>query len=37
MSEGNSVSGSDWFQVIFLAIFVTLSVGGFTWVAMKKD
>ncbi|MDD2838203.1 MAG: hypothetical protein AB7U44_04160 [Sulfuricurvum sp.] len=35
--KGNTMSGSDWFQVIFLAVFVSVSVGGFVWVAMKKD
>ncbi len=35
--QGNSVSGSDWFQVMFLAVFVSISVGGFVWVALKKE
>jgi hypothetical protein len=31
------VSGADWFQVGFLAVFVGISLGGFIWVAMKKE
>lgn len=30
------MTGMDWFQVGFLVIVVTIGLGGFIWVALKK-
>lgn len=31
------MTGMDWFQVGFLVIVVAIGLGGFIWVALKKE
>lgn len=31
------MTGMDWFQVGFLVVVVVIGLGGFAWVAMKKE
>lgn len=31
------MSAMDWFQVGFLVLVVGIGLGGFVWVALKKD